>query len=725
MDLDTLLEQHSLTHEEYDRIVATIGREPNLPELGIFSVMWSEHCSYKSSKIYLKNFPTESDRVLQGPGENAGIMNIGNGLAVAFKMESHNHPSFIEPYQGAATGVGGILRDIFTMGARPIANLNSLRFGDIAHEKTPHLLSGVVAGIGGYGNCVGIPTVGGETCFDPCYNGNILVNAFTLGLVEHNRIFKGTAHGVGNKVIIVGSKTGRDGIHGATMASDVFDEESEAKRPTVQVGDPFTEKKLLEACLEVFQTDWIVGIQDMGAAGITCSTFEMSSKGESGMRVDLNKVPLREEKMTPYEILLSESQERMLLVAKPGHETDILNVFKKWELDAEIIGEVIAEERVICTFGGEVVVDLPTAPVVHEAPVYQRPISKPQYLESATQLPAGWNQNLPSENEMLLQLLGSPNIASKKWIWRQYDHMVMTNSLTRPGGDAAVLRVKETNKRLAITVDGKHRFCYLNPYLGAMHTIAEAARNLSCVGAEPIGITDCLNFGSAENPEVMWQFKEVCAGLSEACRAFGTPVTGGNVSLYNETEGQAIYPTPTVDMVGLIETEHTLPASSFVNKGDIIYLLGNNTDEIGASEWGQQFLKQACGEVPQLDVALEKQVQAVCRQIVQQNLATAVHDVSEGGLAVALAEMTFAKELGATIQLNDVIEVFPLLFGEAPSRIILTVAPEQEEKLIAALDVPYQKIGSVGGAELVINNQIQLDVKAAKDRWQNFPNYNQ
>ena len=704
MDAKTL-EQHGLTDAEYQRIVASIGREPNLPELGIFSVMWSEHCSYKSSKIYLKQFPTKSPRVLQGPGENAGILDVGHGWAVAFKMESHNHPSFIEPTQGAATGVGGILRDIFTMGARPIASLDSLRFGDPKHPKTAHLLRGVVSGIGGYGNCMGVPTVGGETRFDACYNGNILVNAMTVGLVRHDKIYRGRATGVGNKVILVGSKTGRDGIHGATMASDVFDESSESKRPTVQVGDPFTEKKLLEACMEVFETDAVLGIQDMGAAGFTCSTFEMSARGGVGMKIDLDKIPLRETGMTPYEILLSESQERMLLVAAPGKEETVLKIFKKWELEAAIVGTVIAEPKVIATFAGKIVVDLPTAPVVDEAPVYERPVKERAIVRSYDRplvtARAHESTNAREYENILERLITSPNLASKRWVWRQYDQSVMVNTVEGPGGDAAVLRLKEMDEKLAVTVDGKGKLCALNPYWGAVHTLAEAARNLACVGAEPLGITDCLNFGSPENPEVMWEFKEVCRGLSDACRAFELPVTGGNVSFYNETDGKAIDPTPTVGMVGLIPAGTPVVRSCWKQSGDAIYLLGPDVEK-------------TVEEILPLDYDLEKNVQKVCRDAIQQGLVHSAHDVSEGGALLTLAECCFgAVGLGACVEIQDV-------WSEAPSRIVVSLAPEKQsafEKMALQAGVPCRKIGTVGGSRLQINQTIDGEVEKMKALW--------
>lgn len=601
-----------MNHEsEHKRIVKLLGREPNTVEAGIFSVMWSEHCCYKSSKIYLKQFPTTGPRVLQGPGENAGIIDIGGGYAAAFKIESHNHPSFIEPYQGAATGVGGILRDIFTMGARPIAGLNSLHFGEPSHPRTSYLLNGVVAGIGGYGNCMGIPTVGGETHFDECYNGNILVNAFTLGILRNNNIFRGVAKGIGNPVILVGSKTGRDGIHGAKMASEVFTEESESKRPTVQVGDPFTEKKLMEACLEAFELDGaIVGIQDMGAAGFTCSSFEMSSKGGVGMELWLDKIPCREEKMTPYEMMLSESQERMLLVAEKGHEEELRKIFEKWELEFAIVGKVIAEKKVRGVFRGEAAFDLPVAAVVDEAPVYERSVAKPVIAS-----PQGEAIPLVPRDCFVADVpRNDKNLAMTQSIWRQYDHTVGTNTVIGPGADAAVVRVKENGALLALTVDSKASWVAVDPYWGAVHTVAEAARNLACVGATPIGVTDCLNFGNPENPEIMWQFKEACRGIADACRHFEIPVVGGNVSLYNETEGKNIKPTPVIAMVGMLPAGAAPVTPEWKNDGDIIYGTG---------------APQNFAEVLPLDFEAEKNLNAFLLKAMAKNWIQSAHDVNE------------------------------------------------------------------------------------------------
>lgn len=718
-----IVEEHGLTPDEYKRVVEVLGREPNITELGIFSVMWSEHCSYKSSRIYLKTFPTTGPRVLQGPGENAGIIDIGDGQAVCFKMESHNHPSFIEPYQGAATGVGGILRDIFTMGSRPIANMNSLRFGSPSHPKTPYLVKGVVAGIGGYGNTMGIPTVGGEVAFDDCYNGNILVNAFTLGLMDARKIYLGKASGVGNPVIYVGSKTGRDGIHGATMASDVFGEGGEERRPTVQVGDPFTEKLLLEACLELMSTDAIVGIQDMGAAGLTCSSFEMADRAGSGMEVDLDRVPKRADGMTAYEIMLSESQERMLLVAKKGREDDVRKIFEKWDLDVAVVGKVTDDGRVRIMYGGRNVADIPVAPIVHKAPVYERPLSEPAYLREVQKLDL---EALPVPSDMkdvLLSMISSPNLACKRWVWEQYDHMVMLNSVVAPGSDAAVLRIKGTNKGIAISTDCNSRFCYLDPYAGAMLALAESARNVSCSGAEPLAITDCLNFGNPENPEIMWQFKQAVAGLSEGCRKFETPVTGGNVSFYNETSGTGIYPTPTIGMVGLIEDMDHHCTQWFKNQDDVIILLGRNELELGGSEYLKQIHGKVAGRPPALDVDREKAVQKAVRTGIRRGMVKSAHDVSDGGIAVALAECCItapAGTVGATVILEDQMRPDALLFGESASRIIVTVSPDDVDTMLTIardLGAPAKRVGTVGGRMLVVNQLLAVDVAEFKSKW--------
>src|SRR5689334_15674742 len=583
-----VLERHGVTRDEYERIVSFMGREPNLTELGIYSVMWSEHCSYKSSRVHLKTLPTEGPQVLQGPGENAGAVDIGNGLAAVFKIESHNHPSFIEPYQGAATGVGGIIRDIFTMGARPIALMNSLRFGSLNSPSTRRLLEGVVAGIAGYGNSIGIPTIGGEIAFEPCYAGNPLVNVFCLGIAKASEIIKGVASGVGNAVYYVGAKTGRDGIHGETMASAEFDDKSAEKRPAVQVGDPFMEKLLLEACLEVMKTDTLIGIQDMGAAGLTCSTTEMGSRGGAGVEIDVARVPQRESGMTPYEIMLSESQERMLLVVKRGREAEVERIFDKWDLHASHIGEVTTDGMLRVKERGKVVAEIPNRALTDEAPVYRRPMSEPEYLREVRTLDLdtlGPRHAGVDQTAALLALLGSPAIGSKRWVYQQYDHMVRTNTINMPGMGAGVVRIKDTDRALAMSVDGNGRYCYLDPRRGAMLAVAEAARNVACAGARPLGATNCLNFGNPERPPIMWQFARAVEGIGEACRALGVPITGGNVSLYNETDGAAIYPTPVIGIVGVLERADRVIGGRFRESGDVVILLGEGRGELGGSEY--------------------------------------------------------------------------------------------------------------------------------------------
>jgi len=734
-----IVEEHGLTAEEYSLIVETLGREPNITELGVFSVMWSEHCSYKSSRVHLKNFPTDGSQVLMGPGENAGIVDIGDGLGVVFKMESHNHPSFIEPYQGAATGVGGIMRDIFTMGARPIANLNSLRFGAIDAPRMSYLVKGVVAGIGGYGNTMGIPTVGGEVCFNKCFNGNILVNAMTVGLIDAMKIYSGKASGDGNPVIYVGSKTGRGGIHGATMASDEFDETSDEKRPTVQVGDPFTEKLLLEACLELMSSDAVIGIQDMGAAGLTCATFEMAQRGQSGMQVDLNKVPLREEGMSPYEIMLSESQERMLMVVTKGREEEVKRIFEKWDLNCAVIGYVTYDGMVRITKDDKVVVELPVSPVVKNAPIYERPLEEPKWLKK---LQEGLNINdiqVPDDlNDVLIKLISSPNLACKAWVWQQYDHMVMTNTAVLPGSDAAVIRIKpyissniaETTKRdkgfnkgIAVTTDCNSRYCYLDPRMGAQLAVAEAARNLACVGAKPLAITDCLNFGNPEKPEIMWQFVSAIEGMSEACRQFETPVISGNVSFYNETKGNAIYPSPVVGMVGLLDDVDKTCTAWWKDEGDVTILLGRNEVELGGSEYLELIHGKTEGFPPSLNFQREKAVQKVCRIGITSGFIKSAHDVSEGGLAIALMESSLLRPnglIGANIELEDNIRADALLFGETPSRIIISVDKEHVDtmlKIAKEEGALATKIGFVGGRLFNINNYISIELSDLHSRW--------
>jgi phosphoribosylformylglycinamidine synthase II len=700
IDFDVIAE-HNLTTEEYERILGILGREPNLVELGIFSAMWSEHCSYKSSRAHLKNFPTKGPRVLQGPGENAGIVDIGGGLAVAFKMESHNHPSYIEPYQGAATGVGGILRDIFTMGARPIASLNSLRFGDLDAPRMRHLVDGVVRGIAGYGNCIGIPTVGGETTFHPAYNGNILVNVFNAGIVPTDRIFLGRAEGVGNPVVYVGSRTGRDGIHGATMASEEFaGDETKQKRPNVQVGDPFTEKLLMEACLELFQTDAIVGIQDMGAAGLTSSTFEMAGRAGNGVEIDLSRVPVRETGMTPYEIMLSESQERMLLVCRRDRLTDVLAVFAKWELESVEIGRVTDTGRVVLFFEGRTVADLPAAPLSEEAPVYRRPMRA-----AAPAPPPAWpSEPEPADyGEALRRLLASPNVAKKTWIWTQYDHMVGTNTVERPGGDAALVRVKGTTKALALKSDVNPFFCAADPYRGAAIAVAEAARSIAATGARPLAITDCLNFGNPEKPEVMAQFEAAVRGISDACRALDVPVVSGNVSFYNETDGRAIPPTPTIGMVGLLEDVGRRVRMPFRAEGDVIALLGITRDELGASEFLRVVRGRSEGPCPDLDLRAERRLTDLLVRLAEEGRIASAHDVSDGGLAVALSECAMESGLGAEIASGSGVRPSALLFGESTARALVTFPAAEEPAVRTAAregGVPLEILGRVGGSYL-------------------------
>ena len=691
-----VIDQHGLSADEYKKVLEILGREPNLVELGIFSVMWSEHCSYKSSRLHLKGFPTTGPQVIQGPGENAGVIDIGDGDAIAFKMESHNHPSYIEPYQGAATGVGGILRDVFTVGARPIANLNSLHFGEINHPKTPQLVRGVVAGIAGYGNCMGVPTVGGEVCFDACYNGNILVNAMTVGWVHKDRIFKGYASGLGNPVIYVGSKTGRDGIHGATMASDAFDDESEKKRPTVQVGDPFVEKLLLEACLEIMQGDAVVGIQDMGAAGLTSSSFEMASRAGTGIRINLDHVPQRETNMTAYEMLLSESQERMLMVVTKGREAEIKAVFDKWDLDCSVIGEVTDTKRMVIEFQGAVVADLPIDPLAQAAPIYDRPRKRPSYLDTVTRMP-----EIPEPTDYaktVLQVLASPTIASKRWVYRQFDHMVMTGSVQLPGGDAALVRVNQTNKAVALTVNCNSRYVYLDPRRGSQIAIAESGRNIVCSGAVPLATTDCLNFGNPENPEIMWQFVESCQGLTEACLALDTPVVSGNVSLYNETSGESIFPTPGIGMVGLLKDLNKRIDIAFKDDGDVIVLLGQTKDELGGSEYVKQRLGSICGPCPDLDLTTEKKLWKLLLELRDAGFIKSAHDLSDGGLAVTLMESAFAGGTGFKVEWQSELRADHFLFSESQSRILVSLAKKSIPEALPTLKasgVPFSVIGYV------------------------------
>lgn len=728
------IKQHNLTQDEYTKICDLMGREPNLTELGVFSVMWSEHCSYKSSRVHLKRLPTRGPRVIVPPGENAGVVDIGDDWCVAFKVESHNHPSFIEPFQGAATGVGGILRDVFTMGARPMAAMNSLRFGPLSEasasadrqrtlNRNKSILKGCVSGIGHYGNCFGVPTIGGEVVFDESYSLNPLVNAFALGLVRQDQIFFGKASGIGNPVMYVGAKTGRDGIHGATMASAEFDEEALEKRPTVQVGDPFLEKLLLEACLEAMRSGAIEGIQDMGAAGLTSSSVEMAARAGTGLEIDLTLVPQRETGMTAYEMLLSESQERMLIVARRGREKEVVEIFNKWDLDAVVIGKVVEGDRLKIIHNGKVEADLPVLALTDEAPKYEREMSPRSKVQSPkTERPDFGHLDLDF-GQVLRTLLASPNICSKHWVYEQYDSMVRTNTAVLPGADAAVIRVKETRRAIAMCLDGNGRYVGVNAFEGAKLTVAEAARNVVCVGAKPIAVTNCLNFASPERPEVMRSFSDVIDGLIEACEIFETPVVSGNVSFYNETDGRGILPTPVIGMVGVVDDVRKLITQGFKAEGDVIALLGTTGDDLSVSEFAQtiaglSFDEMASkGRVPQLDLALEKQVQDACLKLADDGLIRSAHDCSDGGLAVALAELCFSSlgrdAVGADIELaSGGISKEAVLFGETPSRIIITFAAEDLGKVKAALgDIPCAVIGKVAGANL----RISVDESVAID----------
>jgi phosphoribosylformylglycinamidine synthase II len=717
-------ERHGLNDEEYQRIVSALGREPTLTELGIFSVMWSEHCSYKSSRVHLRNLPTAGPRVLQGPGENAGAVDIGHGLAAVFKIESHNHPSFIEPYQGAATGVGGIIRDIFTMGARPIALMNSLRFGSLDDPRVRRNMEGVVAGIAGYGNSIGIPTIGGEIAFEDGYAGNPLVNVFCLGIAKADEIVKGIARGTGNPVYYVGSKTGRDGIHGATMASAEFDENSAEKRPAVQVGDPFMEKLLLEACLEVMKSDALVGIQDMGAAGLTCSTCEMGSRGGAGIDIDVAHVPQRETGMTAYEIMLSESQERMLLVVKRGREREVEEIFEKWDLHAAHIGEVTDDGLMRVRDHRQVVAEIPTRALTDDAPVYTRPMVVPDYLEEVRKLPLPERPTM-SNLEALRALLASPVIANKRWVYRQYDHMVRTNTLVLPGMGAGVVRIKGTNTALAMSVDGNGRYSYLDPYTGAMLAVAEASRNVACAGGEPIGGTNCLNFGNPERPEIMWQFGRAVEGISAACLALEIPITGGNVSLYNETDGKAIYPTPVLGVVGLIEDATKALGRGFRESGAAIVLLGETRHELGGSEYLKVVQDLVRGVPPELNLKAERALQQLVVAGAREGLLRSAHDCAEGGLSVALAECSFGTggvglnvDIPAAIDAPDAWSATSTLFSESASRIVVSVARGQLDAFLqraTAFGVPAREIGSTGTGRIrvSINGRSVIDIAVA------------
>ena len=713
-----LARAHGLTDEEWQRILELLGRTPTYPELGIFSVMWAEHCSYKSSKVYLRTLPTEGPAVIQGPGENAGVVDIGEGQVAVFKIESHNHPSYVEPHAGAATGVGGILRDIFTMGARPLANLNSLRFGPLDDPHQRYLVRGVVSGIADYGNCFGCATVGGEVTFHPRYRNNILVNAMNVGIARREDIFLAAAAGPGNPVIYVGSKTGRDGIHGASLlASSEFTEETESMRPTVQVGDPFTEKLLLEACLEAMKTGAIVGIQDMGAAGLTCSSFEMASRAGTGIEMHLERVPQREEGMTPYELLLSESQERMLIVAEAGREDEVLAVFAKWDLDADTVGRVTDDGFMRIYWKGEPVVAIPVDPVAESAPVCERPTAAraPAPALDLSQLDAPGDPG-----KVLLQLLGSPNLCSRRWVYEQYDQLVQSATVLRPGGDAAVLRVPGTGRGLAVATDCNPRFCALDPYLGALHAVAEAARNVAVTGARPLAVTNCLNFGSPERPESMWEFAEAVRGLGDACRALETPVVSGNVSFYNETEGQgAIPPTPTIGMLGVLsDVEQRVPAG-LQGEGDLVFVLGETREELGGSEYLAVVHEREGGPPPALDLAVERRLHALLHAAAQARLLRSAHDAAEGGLAVALAECALFGGVGLEVRLDEAgLRRDALLFGETASRAVVSCRPEQRERLAALArehGVPARELGTSGGVRIRIEPGIDIALSDAQD----------
>ena len=710
-----IVAEHGLSPEEYERVLHALGREPNLVELGIFSVMWSEHCSYKSSRIHLKKLPTEGPQVICGPGENAGVIDIGPGpdgkpQAAIFKMESHNHPSYIEPYQGAATGVGGILRDVFTMGARPVANLNALRFGRPDHPKMRHLIAGVVHGIGGYGNCVGVPTVGGEVNFHPAYDGNILVNAMTVGVADTDKIFYSAASGIGNPIVYVGSKTGRDGIHGATMASADFGEDADAKRPTVQVGDPFTEKLLIEACLELMASDAIVAIQDMGAAGLTSSSVEMASKGGVGIELIMDDVPQRETGMTAYEMMLSESQERMLMVLKPGREDFAEAIFRKWELDFAVIGRVTDTGHMVLRHKGEVVCDIPLAPLADDAPLYDRPHVPTPKLPELTGVPSCKD---PAAD--LLTLMGSPDIASRRWIWEQYDHMVGANTVQRPGGDAAVVRVHETSKALAMTTDCTPRYCFADPVEGGKQAVAEAWRNLTAVGATPLAITNCLNFANPQRPEIMGQIVGCLDGMAQACRALDFPIVSGNVSLYNESKatggGSAILPTPAIGGVGLLQNWEQSATIAFKGTGDVIVLIGTPKGHLGQSLWVREIHGldgKDAGPPPAVDLAEERRVGDVVRAGILAGHLTAVHDVSDGGLAVTLAEMALAANIGALIQLPERGEACRQLFAEDQGLYVATIDDAALLDFLTAAHaagVEVERIGRTAGSRLIFERE--------------------
>ncbi|MDF9412424.1 phosphoribosylformylglycinamidine synthase subunit PurL [Brevibacillus laterosporus] len=714
-----LYRELGLTDEEYQSVVRLLGRQPNWTEIGLYSVMWSEHCSYKNSKPVLRRFPTKGPRVLQGPGEGAGIVDIGDNQAVVFKIESHNHPSAIEPYQGAATGVGGIIRDVFSMGARPVALLNSLRFGELKTSRVNYLFKNVVAGIAGYGNCIGIPTVGGEISFDPTYEGNPLVNAMCVGLIDHDKIQKGVAKGIGNPVIYVGASTGRDGIHGATFASEELSEESEKKRPAVQVGDPFMEKLLLEACLELIETGAVTGIQDMGAAGLTSSSAEMASKAGNGIEMNLDLVPQREKGMSAYEMMLSESQERMLVVVEKGRESEVTAIFEKWGLYSAEIGRVTDDGMLRLLHHGEIVANVPVDSLAEDAPVYHKPSKVPAYYEQNANIDST-DFEMPADlNQTLVQLLAQPTIANKAWVYEQYDHIVRASTAVTPGSDAAVVMIRGTRKALAMSTDCNGRYVYLDPEVGGAIAVAESARNVVCSGAEPLAITDCLNFGNPEKPEVFWQFEKAVDGMSAACNALSTPVIGGNVSLYNERSGEAIYPTPVVGMVGLITDVDHITTQDFKQEGDVILLLGQTHAEVGGSEYQKLLTGKISGRPPQIDLEKEANVQKVVLSAIRAGYIQSAHDLAEGGLAVAIAEGCFGKEIGATIELTDDLRADLALFSESQSRILVSTTQDnvnQMKRLAAEQGVACQVLGTTGLDHLVITHQGKEIVNASLTR---------
>ena len=721
-----IIERHNLTPDEYDRIKKILGREPNITELGIFSVMWSEHCSYKNSKHVLKLLPKEGKRILVKAGEeNAGVIDIGDGWVIAFKIESHNHPSAVEPFQGAATGVGGILRDIFTMGARPIASMNSLRFGKLDNNPTTkHLLSGVVSGIAHYGNCIGVPTIGGELYFDESYEGNPLVNAFALGLARREEIVKAKAEGIGNPVFYLGAATGRDGMGGASFASRDLTEESEKDRPAVQVGDPFLEKLLLEAVLELLKSGCVVGIQDMGAAGLTCSTCETASRGNTGIEIDVAKVPQRETGMIPYEIMLSESQERMLVILKKGREAEAKRIFEKWDLHAEAIGFVTGDSLMRVRENGAVVAEIPARPLADDAPVYVREEKEPAYLRKTQQFDPQSLRSPGDLNAVLLKLLDSPTIASKEWVYQQYDHMVRTNTVVLPGSDASVIRIKGTNKMIAISLDCNSTYCLLDPYEGGKIAVAESARNVACSGAAPLSVTNCLNFGNPHNPEIFWQLKKCVEGMRDACAVFGTPVSGGNVSLYNQNPKGAIDPTPTIGMVGLIEGREPV-TSFFKDEGDVILLLGKTREELGGSEFLKTIFGVKAGLPPRLDLDEAKRLVEILLKLSREGILKSAHDCAEGGLAVALAESCILrrhKEIGASVKISkDSLSSEALLFGESQSRVVISVSASNLKRAQRMIESNYsfEVIGSVGGDRMKICELIDADLKVLSNSWRN------